>query len=184
MNRFNTFEVEFDFSQWREVCMRNGVLRRYAKGEYFAHSGQLLKSVGWVVSGGFKHSLIDDHGCMKSVGFVFGDSILANYMSVMLGRAMPVDVIALDYSEVYEVPASLMRDHFVEDASLNATLLQALFDQAYINALDNYRFTPEMRYKRLLGRCSRIFDLLTVDDIASYLNISRRQLYRFRKSNS
>lgn len=78
MAQFNAFEEAIDFSFWRELCETYGELRRYRRGEYFVRAGEVLRKVGWIVSGGFRHSLIDNSGNAKTVGFVFEGSVLAN----------------------------------------------------------------------------------------------------------
>ncbi len=182
MTQFNQFESNLDFSFWRRLCEEQGTRRLYRRGEYFIHSGTVMKEVGWIVSGGFKHSLIDNSGNRKAVGFVFTGSVLANYVSALLSKSMPTDIIALEDSEVLVVPAGLMRERLVYDPTLHISFIQALFDQAYSHILNDYRLGPEQRYLHLKNRYPRIFDLVSLGEIASYLNISRRQLYRIRDS--
>lgn len=182
MSRFNDFENAVDFSFWKETCERYGELRHYTRGDYFAHAGSLLRHVGWIVSGGFKHSLIDNAGNIKAVGFVFESAVLANYQSAMLGKAMPTDIIALEDSEVYVVSTEIMQERLVYDPTLNIGFVQALFDQAYNHILNDYRFTPAERYGMLIKRYPRITELVTLAELASYLNISYRQLHRIRES--
>ena len=181
MARFNPFEDAVDFSFWKEICEQHGILRYFKRGEYFVHSGEVLKHVGWIATGSFKHALIDNAGNHKAVGFVFEGAVLANYISAMLGKIMPTDIIALEDSEVFVVPVEMMRDHFAYDPTLNIRFVQALFDQAYNHILNDYRYTPEERYHRLIKRYPRILELVSVGEIASYLNISRRQLHRIRE---
>ena len=78
MAQFNTFETAIDFSFWKEICEKFGKTVHFRHGDYFAHAGSVLKHVGWIVSGGFKHSLIDNAGNDKAVGFVFEGTVLAN----------------------------------------------------------------------------------------------------------
>ncbi len=182
MSQFNSFEKEIDFTFWREICEKQGTLRHFSRGEYFAHTGSMLKQLGWIMSGGFKHSLIDNAGNVKAVGFVFEGSILANYQSAMLGREMPTDIIALEDSEVLIVPAELLRERLTNDPTLNIRFAQALFEQAYTYILNDYRFTPAERYRQLTSRYPRITQLASLKEIASYLNISYRQLHRIRES--
>lgn len=87
----------------------------------------------------------------------------------------------LENSEVLEIPVSIIRDHIVNDPTLNLKLAQELFAQAYESILDNYRYSAQQRYELLVRRCPRILDTATVGDIASFLNISRRQLHRIMK---
>ena len=180
MAQFNAFEEAIDFSFWREVCEEHGTPRSYRRGECFIRTGEIMRTVGWIVSGGFKHSLIDDSGCEKAVGFVFAPSPLAHYMSIMHRVPMPADIIALEESEVLVVPSELIYDRIVGDRDLHLHFIQALFEQAYGQILDGYRSTPVERYLQLCRRCPRILSLVSVGELASYLNISRRQLHRIR----
>lgn len=182
MAQFNPFEDAIDFSFWKEICEEHGTLRHYSRGDYFVHAGNVLKEVGWIVSGGFKHSLVDSSGNLKAVGFVFEGSILANYLSTSKGLKMPTDIIALEDSEVLVTPVEMMRNRLAYDPTLNIKFAQALFEQAYTFILNDYRFSPEQRYHQLWQRYPRILELVSLGEIASYLNISRRQLYRIRES--
>lgn len=128
MEKFNAFERDIDFAFWQEICESHGELRHYRRGEYFVNSGDGLKYCGWIRNGGFKHALSDCDGCLKTVGFVFSNAVLANYSAIMSGGPMPTAIIALEDSDVI------------------------------------------------------ILELVPLGEIASYLNISRRQLHRFRET--
>ena len=182
MAQFNAFEEAIDFSFWREICEKHGTLRHFRRGEYFARTGEVLKIAGWIVSGGFKHSLIDDSGNAKTVGFVFDGSALANYISSMHGKNIPTDIIALEDSDVLIIPSSMIRERLMFDPTLYIKFLDALFEQAYGQMLNFYRSTPEQRYRQLLSRSPRLFELVSLGEIATYLNISRRQLHRIRET--
>ncbi len=182
MARFNPFEEAIDFSFWEKTCMEHGSLQHFSRGDYFAQTGSLLRQVGWIVSGGFKHSLIDTEGNNKTVGFVFENSVLANYISTALGKKMPTDIIALEDSDVLVVPTAVMKERLEQDSSMNLNFCQALFEQAYNHILSYYRFSPEQRYQKLIERYPRITELVTLREIASYLNLSYRQLHRIRES--
>lgn len=182
MARFNAFEEAVDCSFWRELCEKHGKLHHYRRGEYFARTGEVVKNAGWIVSGGFKHSLIDNSGNAKTVGFVFEGSILANYISSMHGKNIPTDIIALEDSDVLVIPALMIREWLINDPAINIRFLDALFEQAYEQVLNVYRSTPEQRYRQLLSRYPRLFELVSLGEIATYLNISRRQLHRIRET--
>lgn len=182
MSHFNEFERAIDFSFWKEICEVYGRRARFSRGDCFAHTGSVIKEVGWIVSGGFKHCLIDDEGNLKAVGFVFEETVLANYLSAILGSPMPTDIIALEESEVLLVPVEVMRERLVSDPALNIRFVQALFAQAYEHLLNDYRYSPADRYRQLIKRYPRITQLTSLSDIASYLNISYRQLHRIREN--
>lgn len=182
MAQFNAFEEAIDFSFWRELCETYGELRRYRRGEYFVRAGEVLRKVGWIVSGGFRHSLIDNSGNAKTVGFVFEGSVLANYLSAMHSTEMPTDIVAFEDSNVYVIPSSMIRERLLCDPTLYISFLDALFVQAYGHVFNNYRFTPEEHYRQLLVRYPRLFEVVSLGEIATYLNISRRQLHRIREA--
>lgn len=181
MAGLNNFERSVDFSFWRDTCEEFGTSRRYKRGEYFVHAGEVLKYCGWIKSGGFKHTLTDSDGNLKTVGFVFDGSVLANYSSGIHGRRMPTDIIALKDSEVLVVPTEFIKERLDTEPPLHLKLVQSLFDDAYNIILDRYRLSAYDRYRRLIERFPRIFDLVPLSEIASYLNISLRQLHRFRE---
>lgn len=180
MAQFNAFEEAIDFSFWREVCEEHGTPRSYRRGECFIRAGEIMRNVGWIVSGGFKHCLTDSEGNEKAVGFVFSGSVIANYISSVLGKPIPTDIVALEDSEVLVVPAEYIRSRFASDPSLHLHFVQVLFEQAYALILNDYRSTPQQRYRQLCRRYPRILSLVSLGEIASYLNISRRQLHRIR----
>ena len=181
MSGLNNFEQSVDFSFWRNICEEFGTSRRYRRGEYFVHTGEVLKYCGWIKSGGFKHTLTDSDSNLKTVGFVFDGSVLANYSSCMHGQRMPTDIIALKDSEVLVVPTEFITERLDADPSLHLKLVQSLFNDAYNIILNGYRLSAYERYCRLIEHFPRIFDLVPLSEIASYLNISLRQLHRFRK---
>ncbi len=184
MAGLNNFERSVDFSFWRNICEEFGVLRRYRRGEYFVHAGEVLKYCGWIKSGGFKHTLTDSDGNLKTVGFVFDGSVLANYSSGISGRRMPTDLIALKDSDVLVIQTELIKERLTADPTLHLKLVQSLFEDAYNIILNGYRISAYDRYLHLIEHFPRIFDLVSLSEIASYLNISLRQLHRFRETES
>ncbi len=183
MEKFNDFERDIDFSFWKEICESQGELRHYRRSEYFVHSGESLKYCGWIKTGGFKHALIDCEGCLKTVGFVFRNAVLANYSAIMSGDPMPTAIIALEDSDVMVVPTKFIREYLENNPEINLRFVQSLFRQAYGIILNGYHSSPLQRYRQLIERFPRILDLVSLGEIASYLNISRRQLHRFRESS-
>jgi len=47
-----------------------------------------------------------------------------------------------------------------------------LFKMVYCRDLDHYRYTARSRYRRLLERCPQVVQMLSLKDIASFLNIT------------
>ena len=178
MVKVNNMKSPIDFSLCKEVFEKLGERRLIGRGEYFARSGEVMEYTGWIVSGGFKYSLVSSDGNDKVIGFSLDDSLLIDYESVMHSTKMRTDVIALEDSEVNVIPAKIMRETLNCDPELNMSLMMVLFEQLYDQFLEFSSHTPAQRYLRLIDRYPRITEIASYGDIASYLNISRRQLQR------
>ena len=62
-----------DFSLCKEVFEKLGERRLFGRGEYFARSGEVMEYAGWIVSGGFKYSLMSSDGNNSVIGFSIDD---------------------------------------------------------------------------------------------------------------
>ena len=177
----NFHRIPVDFSLCKEMLEKLGELRLFSRGEYFARSGEVMEYAGWMVSGGFKYSLMSSDGNNRVIGFFLDDSLLIDYESVMNFTKMRTDIIALEDSEVIVIPAKIMREKLNRDHELNMNLMMGLFEQLYDQFLVFCSQTPDQKYLRLLNRYPRITEIASYGDIASYLNISRRQFQRIRE---
>ncbi len=52
---FNTYYENIDYNFWRELCVKEGVLRHYEKNELFAERGQVARYIGYIKSGTLKY---------------------------------------------------------------------------------------------------------------------------------
>ena len=183
MTKDNSKVNPVDFSQCKEVFEKLGEWRLIGRGEYFARSGEVMEYAGWIVSGGFKYSLVSSDGNDKVIGFSLDDSLLIDYESVIHSTKMRTDIIALEDSEVIVIPAKILREKLNLDHALNMNLMMGLFEQLYDQFLEFSNLTPAQRYLRLLDRYPRITEIASYGDIASFLNISRRQPQRIREKH-
>ena len=60
-------------------------------------------------------------------------------------------------------------------------ILKNLFKMVYARDPDHYRYTARSRYRRLLERCPQVVQMLSLKDIASFLNITPYYLSELRK---
>ena len=63
----------------------------------------------------------------------------------------------------------------------NVRILKNLFKMVYGRDLDHYRYTARSRYRRLLERCPQVVQMLSLKDIASFLNITPIYLSKLRR---
>ncbi|MDE6553371.1 MAG: cyclic nucleotide-binding domain-containing protein [Muribaculaceae bacterium] len=131
MVKANNKNKPIDFSLCKEVFKKFGERRLISRGEYFACSSEVMEYAGWIVSGGFKYSLMASDGNNRVIGFSLGDSLLIDYESVMHSTKMRTDIIALEDSEVIVIPAKIMQEKLNRDHELNMNLIMGLFEQLY-----------------------------------------------------
>lgn len=66
-------------------------------------------------------------------------------------------------------------------AKMDVKILKNLFKMVYGRDLDHYRYTARSRYRRLIDRCPQVVQMLSLKDIASFLNITPIYLSKLRK---
>ena len=66
-------------------------------------------------------------------------------------------------------------------AKMDVKILKNLFKMVYGRDLDHYRYTASSRYRRLIDRCPQVVQMLSLKDIASFLNITPIYLSKLRK---
>ena len=74
-----------------------------------------------------------------------------------------------------------MFDEDMERMRIGMQLMQNLFKMVYARDLDYYRYSARGRYRQLLERCPQVVQMLSLKDIASFLNITPTYLSKLRK---
>ena len=171
------------FLSCKKVFEKFGERQLFSWGEYFACTCEVMEYAGWMVSGGFKYSLMSSYRNNRVIGFSLDDSLLIDYESVMHSTKMRTDIIALEDSEVIIIPAKIMREKLNLNHELNMNFMMGLFEQLYDQFSEFYSQTPAQRYFRLLDCYPLITDIASYEDIASCFNISRRQFQRNRENH-
>ena len=183
---FNTYidHIEPDF--WRELCVKEGQLRHYARGEEFAKVGEVARYIGYVKSGTLKYVAFSSDGTEHAIGLVFDDEFVADSTFSFSGVKARASIIAVTNCEIYCFPVNEVVKRMEEDAKLKEIVMrttEAIFSTVYDRYVALYCKTPQQRYDELVSRHPDLFTHLTLKDIASFLNITPTHLSRLRKSN-
>lgn len=75
MANFNSYIDTIDMEFWHNLCVKEGVLRHYSKGEFFLRAGEVPKYFGFIESGYFKYSVVDSQGNERITGFALCNNI-------------------------------------------------------------------------------------------------------------
>ena len=152
------------------------------RGECLVEQGMICRWFALVKSGYFKFCATATNGTLCVTGFSFSNDVTTDYVrSFLLGKPSRTSIIAGADTEVVRIPLSRIKEFglskksdFFEYAS------SILLDEAYGRYLDQYTMTPLERYRHLVDHCPGDISEVPLNELASYLRVSRRQFLRIR----
>lgn len=170
----------FDHQKLLEFCKREGELVKYHKGEQMEHEGYPSQWLAFVVKGYFKYltkDVIDDKEHITQ--FSFENELVGDYPGCLYSLPAQSTIEAMTNSHVYRVSKKQLLNMFhqnMETMKLRCQLDEYLLYQSYACFMERHNKTPRERYQLLLQRKPDILKLLSLKDIASYLNITPKTL--------
>lgn len=182
MARLNDFIDLMKLEPLRQYCKEHGEHYRYAKGECLVEQGNICRWFTVVKSGYFKFCATASNGSQCVTGFSFPNDVSTDYVrSFLLGKPCLTSIIAGMDTVVMRIPLSTVKEfglsqspNFFEYAN------SILLDEAYYRYLNLYTKTPLERYRHLVNHCSGDIRQVPLNELASYLQVSRRQFLRIR----
>lgn len=182
MTRLNDFMACPELAPISNYCLAKGTAAKYTKGQSFVDEGSLCRYIAVVWSGYFKFTVIDSKGDECTTGFSFAGDIVTDYVYTFLhSQPSPTFIVAGADSEVLRVPVGEMRAYLDKvDSEYIVRTAKLLLKEAYRRYIDMHRFSPEERYLKLIERVPGLLSLVPLQELASYLSISRRQFQRIR----
>lgn len=184
MAKFNTYIEHPEIERWRDLCVNEGELCRYAKGEEFACIGRIARYIGYVKSGTLKYVAYDDSGAEHIVGLEFAGEFVADFPFSLRGEPSRVAIVADSVCEIYRFSVRELTERLKSDTELSELVTKStelLFSQTYDRYLQLYCQSPEQRYQTLVFHHPNIFELFSLKDIASFLNVTPTYLSRIRR---
>ena len=186
MVQLNEFMTRIDLSVLNDYVAANGRSVVYAKGERIVQQGQLCRYVGVVKSGYFKYVALNSKGQEVVTGFSFEGEVVTDYVQGFLyDQPSLTSIVAGCDAEVQRVSVEDARRFIIErNPGFVAEVSSNLLQEAYCRYLNMLVKTPTERFHELVSRYPRVTHNLPIQEIASYLGISRRQLHRIREAES
>ncbi|MCI9043542.1 MAG: cyclic nucleotide-binding domain-containing protein [Muribaculaceae bacterium] len=101
---FNTYidHIEPDF--WRELCVKEGKLRHYERGEEFAKVGEVARQIGYIKSGTLKYVAFSSDGTEHVIGLEFDEEFVSDFPFSLSGVKARVSIIAVTPCDIYCFP--------------------------------------------------------------------------------
>ena len=184
IKEFNTYIDGIPLEFWRDLCRTEGELKQLKKGEYFLTSGEVCKYLGYIESGSFKYVAYTKKGEEKIVGLETVGGFVANWPYCLQKLSSPLAIIANTDSVISSLSVSKIIKRMDEENEFDKLVNLAtkeMFYTIYDRMIDLYTKTPKERYEKMLARCPQMFEIFSLKDIASYLNITPTHLSRLRK---
>lgn len=184
MARLNDFLLNVDLEELVKFIETHGTPRLYHKDECICEQGQVCRRVAIIRRGYFKYSVINASGEQCITGFSFHGEVATDFVcSFISGMPAFTSVSAGCEAEVIEIDLNIVRQFMAEShPDFVGQTSSHLLVEAYRRYLDLHTKTPRQRYIDLISRCHEDISLIPLQEIASYLSISRRQLQRIRES--
>lgn len=186
-SNFNTYYENIDHTFWRDLCVNEGVLRTYERGELFAEQGEVARYIGYIKSGTLKYVVHAADGSECVVGLEFAGEFVADFPFSFYGKKSRVSIVAVTPCEIFCVSTRDLGQRMKTDEHFYRMIAEtnvALFDTTYNRYIDLHIKSAQERYEELIAKYDNIFSLFSLKDIASFLNITPTHLSRLRKNCS
>ncbi|MDE6360802.1 MAG: Crp/Fnr family transcriptional regulator [Muribaculaceae bacterium] len=183
--KFNAYMESPEIDFWRRMCLSEGELRVYERGEEFVSVGEVGRHIGFVMEGTLKYVTFSEDGTEHVVGFEFPGEFVTDFPFSLYGMPARVSIVADSHCEIMCVASRTVAERMKEDPELAAVVMRStegVFSTVYDRYMSLYRKSPRERYEELLNRHPDLFSLFSLKDIASYLNITPTHLSRLRKN--
>lgn len=181
---FNRYITEAEFSELAAFIRREGVVRRFARGERLSGQGLRSHRCGLVVQGAFRYVHADVAGEEHVVGYAFAGEFVGDYISMCVDASSQVTIGAMCGAEALLVPGERLETFYRTDAAcerLGRRLAEHMLAEVYERLLDRYAASPQQRYEALTERCPDVLQLVPLRELASYLGVRPETLSRIRR---
>ena len=173
-----------DLQRLREFCEQEGKVATYHKGEQFEREGDPARWLGFVTEGCFKYVQYGTDNKEHITWFSFEDEIVCDYPRPLYGVPAHRTIEAMMPSRVLRISGEQLNQFFsqsVENMELRIAISEHICDQFTARYTELHSTTPLERYNQLMERCPGIIELLSLKDIASFLNVTPTYLSKIRK---
>ena len=181
---FNTYIESPAVDYLRNLCLLEGILRRYDRGEAFFTAGNIARYFGYIESGTLKYVAYGNDGTEHVVGLEFAGEFVTDFPFSLRGQKARTSVIAETPCEIYCISTAELGERLKTDSEFRDIVMlgtEAVFSTVYDRYVDLHCKTAQQRYNDLISKHPDLFSLFPPKDIASFLNITQTHLSRLRK---
>ena len=139
-----------------------------------------------IKSGYFKFVAYNSKGQEIVTGFSFVGEVVSDFVrGFLFGQTCLTTIVAGCDAEILLVTIDELRSYLQErNPGFIAHSSSILLQEAYQRYLDVLVKSPAERYRELVSRYPNLIGLLSVQEMASFLGVSRRQFHRIRETET
>ena len=154
------------------------------KGDFFVEQGKVCKHIAFVNKGTLRTFYINEKAEEITSCFCTENGLTTSYKSFILQEPSNLSIQTLEYAELlvidYDHLQKLYSTSIVwQNIGRAVAEREYIVMEKYASVLNNE--TAKEKYMRLLKEQPNVLQKANIEDIASYLGITRRTLSRIRK---
>jgi CRP-like cAMP-binding protein len=157
------------------------------KGDFFVKQGQVCKHISFILKGTLRTYYINDKAEETTSCFCTENSLTTSYKSFILQQPSTLSIQALEDTELLVIDYTHLQKLY-STSVVWQNIGRAVAEREYIvmeqyaSVLNNE--TAKEKYLRLLKEQPNVLQKANIEDIASYLGVTRRTLSRIRQEIS
>ena len=179
--RTHLTEHEFD------IVKNYFVTRKLRKKQFLLNEGEVCRYIGFVNSGCMREYTIDSRGNEHIIQFAIEDWWVSDLNSFLSGEPAEYNIDALQDSEILLLEKSA-RDKLLDECPKMERFFRILIESNHVanhrRITDSLSTSAEEKYLKFIKTYPKLFELVSQNQIASYLGITPQSLSRIRKELS
>ncbi|MFZ1457124.1 MAG: Crp/Fnr family transcriptional regulator [Saprospiraceae bacterium] len=157
------------------------------KGDYFVKQDKICKHIGFIISGTIRIYYINSKGEETTYGFCQENCLTTSFKSFLSQTPSHLVLQALENTRLLTIDyehLNLLYKKYPAWQNIGRIITQNefLIMEQYASVLNNE--TAKEKYLRLLKEQPNVLQKASIEDIASYLGVTRRTLSRIRQEIS
>lgn len=157
---------------------------QYDKGDFFIKAGDVCRQIAFIGKGVLRTYYLNDKGDEITICFCSEKRFTTSFKSLITQLPSQLNIQAIEPTEVVALTYQDLQKLYAESKSWQ-TIGRLLAEREYLN-MESYavalnRETAKEKYTRLLKEQPQVVQRAPVQQIASYLGVTRETLSRIRR---
>ena len=169
------------------ICSGYFIPKKFKKYQFLLNEGDVCRYLGFVNSGCLREYTIDKKGNEHIIQFAIADWWVSDLHSFLSGLPANYNIDVLQDSEILLLEKSA-REELLDNCPKMERFFRMLLESNYVatnrRVADSLSETAEERYLKFIKTYPKLFEIVSQNQIASYLGITPQSLSRIRKELS